>query len=211
MPNIIKDKHIVLGITGSIACYKAVDLASKLVQAGAKVDAILTKGAQQFVSSLTLSSITHRPVTTSLFNPNSPISVNHVVLAEQADLIIVAPATAHTIAKMALGLADDPLTTTILATRAPIIIAPAMDGHMYDNIATKQNLKTLVERGITIVGPETGYLASGLSGKGRLSPTEKLMSSITNSLTINNDLNGITLIVTRRWYKGAYRPSKSYY
>ena len=196
MPNIIKDKHIVLGITGSIACYKAVDLASKLVQAGAKVDAILTKGAQQFVSSLTLSSITHRPVTTSLFNPNSPISVNHVVLAEQADLIIVAPATAHTIAKMALGLADDPLTTTILATRAPIIIAPAMDGHMYDNIATKQNLKTLVERGITIVGPETGYLASGLSGKGRLSPTEKLMSSITNSLTINNDLNGITLIVT---------------
>ena len=146
MPNIFKDKHIVLGITGSIACYKAVDLASKLIQAGAKVDAILTKSAQQFVSPLTLTSITHRPVTTSHFDPNSPTSVNHVFLAEQAAIIVVAPATAHTIAKMALGLADDPLTTTILATKAPIIIAPAMDGHMYNNIATNLNLKTLVER-----------------------------------------------------------------
>ena len=196
MPNIFKDKHIVLGITGSIACYKAVDLASKLVQAGAKVDVVLTRGAQQFISALTVSSITHRHVTTSLFDSNSPTSINHIILAQEADVIIVSPATAHTIAKMALGLADDPLTTTILATTAPIIIAPAMDGHMYDNTITRNNLKKLVSRGFTIVGPESGYLASGFIGKGRLAPTEKILASITNLLTNSNDLKGRTVIVT---------------
>ena len=127
MPSPIQNKNIVLGVTGSIACYKAADLASKLVQSGALVDTILTEAATEFVSDLTFKSLTHREVYTSLYSQDSNLSINHVALAESADLIIVAPATANTIAKIANGISNDVLTTTILATTAPIIIAPAMD------------------------------------------------------------------------------------
>ena len=129
MPNPLAQRSIALGVTGSIACYKAVDLASKLTQAGALVDVIMTREALQFLTPLTFRSITHRPVITDVFDPQSELSIDHVAIAERADAVIVAPATAHTIAKLALGLADDALTTTALATQAPLIIAPAMDAH----------------------------------------------------------------------------------
>ena len=134
-----------MGVTGSIACYKAVDLCSKLVQAGAKVDVILTKSALEFVSPLTFRSISHRAVVTELFDAESKLSVEHVALAERAEAVVVAPATANTIAKMALGLADDALSATVLATRAPLVIAPAMDGNMFHNPAVQENLSKLKE------------------------------------------------------------------
>ena len=153
MRNPLKDKNIALGVTGSIACYKAVDLASKLTQEGALVDVILTRGAENFLTPLTFSSITHRPVVTNLFDPTSEIGMDHVAIAERADLVIVAPATAHTMAKIAWGLADDALTTTILATLAPVVLAPAMDANMYANAATQANVDTLKSRGFLIAGP----------------------------------------------------------
>ena len=137
MPNPIEGKHIALGVTGSIACYKSVDLASKLALAGALVDVIMTENAANFLTRLTFRSITHRPVVTDLFQPQSELSMDHVAIAQRADVVVVAPATAHTIAKIAWGLADDALTSTILATQAPVILAPAMDAHMYENPATQ--------------------------------------------------------------------------
>ena len=139
MNNPLGDSNIVLGVTGSIACYKAADLASKLAQEGAHVDVILSQGAANFITPLTFRSLTHRPVITDMFDTQSELAVEHVALAHRADLILVAPATVHCIAKLAHGMADDALTTTILASSAPLVIAPAMDGHMYDNPATQEN------------------------------------------------------------------------
>ena len=160
----LADKHVVLGVTGSIACYKALDLASKLVQAGALVDVIMSHGATQFVTPLAFRSITHRAVVTDSFDPDSEYSVEHVALAQQADVIVIAPATVHCIAKLALGLADDSLTTTVVAARCPLVVAPAMDGNMYDHPTTQENLATLKERGVVIAGPGIGRFASGCLG-----------------------------------------------
>ena len=162
------DRNIVLGVTGSIACYKALDLASKLKQAGALVDTVLSYGATKFVSPLTFRAITHRDVVTDGFDPHSEFGIDHVALAQRADLIVIAPATVHCIAKLAAGLADDPLTTTVIASSAPLLIAPAMDANMYDHPATQENLAKLRERGVLIAGPASGRLASGLVGTGRL-------------------------------------------
>jgi len=192
----LTDKRIVLGVTGSIACYKAVDLASKLVQAGAVVDTILTYGATHFVTALTFRSITHRPVVTDTFDVTSEFSVEHVTLAHSADLMVVAPATVHTIAKLALGLADDPLTTTAIATTAPIVIAPAMDANMFDNLATQKNISTLIERGITICGPAPGRLASGIMGMGRLIEPAELLGHITTVIGQQGDLAGKTIVIS---------------
>ena len=192
----LTDKRIVLGVTGSIACYKAVDLASKLVQGGALVDTILSYGATQFVTPLTFRSITHRPVITDIFDVNSEFSVEHVALAHNADLVVIAPATVHSIAKLALGLADDPLTTTAIATTAPIIIAPAMDANMFDNPATQNNLRTLCERGFTVCGPSPGRLASGLMGTGRLIEPSELIGHITGIIGSKGDLAGKTIVVS---------------
>ena len=192
----LTDKRIVLGVTGSIACYKAVDLASKLVQAGAVVDTILTYGATHFVTALTFRSITHRPVVTDTFDVTSEFSVEHVTLAHSADLMVVAPATVHTIAKLALGLADDPLTTTAIATTAPIVIAPAMDANMFDNLATQKNISTLIERGITICGPAPGRLASGIMGMGRLIEPAELLGHITTVIGQQGDLAGKTVVIS---------------
>ena len=189
-------KHVVLGVTGSIACYKALDLASKLVQAGALVDTIMSYGATQFVTPLAFRSITHRAVVTDSFDPDSEYSVEHVALAQQADVIVVAPATVHSIAKLALGLADDPLTTTIVAAKCPLVVAPAMDGNMYDHPATQANLATLKERGVVIAGPGTGRLASGLSGVGRLLETPELLGYISYALGKDGDLAGRTVVVS---------------
>ncbi|PKB71945.1 MAG: bifunctional 4'-phosphopantothenoylcysteine decarboxylase/phosphopantothenoylcysteine synthetase [SAR202 cluster bacterium Io17-Chloro-G6] len=189
-------KQVVLGVTGSIACYKALDLASKLVQAGAMVDTIMSYGATQFVTPLAFRSITHRAVVTDSFDPNSEYSVEHVALAQQADVVVVAPATVHCIAKLALGLADDPLTTTIVAATAPLVVAPAMDGNMYDHPATQANLATLEQRGVVIAGPGIGRLASGLSGVGRLLETPELLGYISYAMGKDGDLVGRTVVVS---------------
>ena len=192
----LADKHLVLGVTGSIACYKAVDLASKLTQAGALVDTILSYGATQFVTPLAFRSITHREVVTDTFDLNSEFSNQHVALAHQADLVVIAPATVHCIAKLAVGLADDPLTTTVIATAAPLLIAPAMDGNMFDHPATQENLARLRQRGVLIAGPAPGRLASGLMGMGRLLETPELLGHIASALGRDGDLAGRTVVVS---------------
>ena len=196
MAGVLEGKTVVLGVTGSIACYKALDLASKLTQAGAQVDALMSYGATQFVTPLAFRSITHRPVVTDTFDPASELSVEHVALAQRADIVVVAPATANFIAKAAAGLADDPLTTTILATAAPVLIAPAMDGHMYDNPATQENLSRLQSRGVVVLGPASGRLASGIEGIGRLVETPELMGNIRTILGRNGDLASYRIVVT---------------
>ena len=196
MAGVLEGKNVVLGITGSIACYKALELASQLSQAGAMVDTIMSYGATRFLTPLAFRSLTHRAVVTDTFDPDSELSVEHVALAQRADIVVVAPATAHFIAKAAVGLADDPLTTTILATQAPVMIAPAMDGHMYDNPATQENISKLKARGVAIVGPASGRLASGLVGMGRLVEPSELMGHIRAILGHKGDLAGYTIVVS---------------
>ena len=189
-------KHIVLGVTGSIACYKALDLASKFVQAGALVDTLLSYGATRFVTPLAFRSITHREVVTDTFAPDSEFSNQHVALARNADIVVVAPATVHCIAKLALGLADDPLTTTVVATKAPLLVAPAMDADMFDHPATQENLARLRQRGVAIAGPASGRLASGLIGMGRLLEPSELLGHIAAALGRQGDLAGRTIVVS---------------
>ena len=196
MPSPFQDKNVVLSVTGSIACYKAVDLASKLSQAGALVDVIMTESATNFVSPITFRSITHRPVVTDMFDPASELGIHHVAVAERADIVVVAPATADFIAKAANGLADDALGTTILATTAPILMAPAMDGHMYENVATQENLERLRSRGVFFAGPTSGHLASGMSGKGRLLETPELLGHIALVLGRNGDFAERKVVVS---------------
>ena len=136
----LSDKTIVLGVTGSIAAYKAADLASKLTQAGAKVNVVMTEAATKFVTPLTFRSLTKRPVITSMWELSSEFSIEHVALADAADVVVIAPITANVIAKLAAGIADDMLTATVLATRAPVIIAPAMHANMFQNPVTQDNL-----------------------------------------------------------------------
>ena len=192
----IIDSRITLGVTGSIACYKAVDLASKLVQAGAELDVIMTDGALEFLKPITFSAITHKPVVTSLFDPRSELSMDHVALAGRSDLILVAPATADAIAKAAWGLAGDALSATLLATRAPVIFAPAMDANMYDNAATQENVARLRSRGAIIAGPAEGRLASGLVGSGRMLEPSALVDHVRMVLARGGDLSGRKIVVS---------------
>ncbi len=178
----LKDKTIVLGITGSIAAYKAVDLASKLTQAGAKVDVVMTKSATEFVSPLTFRSLTGREVVTEMFTLASEFSVEHVALAERANLVLIAPATANVIAKIAAGIADDMLCCTVLAAKAPVVIAPAMNVNMYENSITQDNLAKLRSRGFTIVSPAFGRLASGRIGRGRLAENEDILGTVSHAI-----------------------------
>ena len=196
MPGPLENKRVILGVTGSIACYKALDLASKMVQAGALVDTVMSYGATQFVTPLAFRSITHREVVTDLFDTNSTYSIEHIELAQQADVVVIAPATAHCIAKLAAGLADDPLTTTILATTAPLLVAPAMDGGMFSHPATQENLAKLRQRGVMIAGPASGRLASGLIGTGRLLETPELLGHIAYAMGKDGDLAGKTIVVS---------------
>ena len=192
----LENKYVALGVTGSIACYKSVDLASKLTQAGALVDVLMTPEALKFVSALTFRSITHRPVVSDIFATESELSINHVAIAERASVVIVAPATANTIAKLAHGLADDPITTTILATRAPVIVAPAMDANMYQNAATRANVAILQDRGFVFAGPAEGRLASGLMGLGRMLETPDLLGCIKLVLGRDGDLSRKKVVVS---------------
>jgi len=196
MTNILNNKRIVLGVSGSIACYKSVDIASKLMQSGSLVDVLLTKSSTEFITPLTFRSITHRPVITDFFDIESNDPLQHISIGNNADLIVVAPATANIIAKLAMGLSDDPLTTTILASKAPVIIAPAMDGHMYEQPVTTENIAKLSKRGFIIVGPLKGHLASGITGYGRLADTSSIIGHIRATLGKNGDLAGKKIVVS---------------
>jgi phosphopantothenoylcysteine decarboxylase/phosphopantothenate--cysteine ligase len=190
------NKTIVLGITGSIAAYKAAEIASQLTQAGAKVNVIMTKEAIQFILPVTFRAITGKPVVTEMFDLASEFSIEHVSLAGTADIVVVAPATANIIAKLAAGIADDMLCCTVLATKAPVLIAPAMETNMYNNPVTQDNLSRLEARGFAIIGPASGWLASGKEGLGRLADIYDIMGSICQMLGRSGDLAGKHIVVT---------------
>ncbi|MCL0057536.1 bifunctional phosphopantothenoylcysteine decarboxylase/phosphopantothenate--cysteine ligase CoaBC [Dehalococcoidales bacterium] len=192
----LANKTIILGITGSIAAYKAADIASKLTQAGAKVEVIMTESATKFITPLTLGSITAKPIVTDMFELTTEFSIEHVALAEAADVVVIAPATANTIAKLAAGIADDMLTCAVLATKAPVIVAPAMHTDMFQNPITQDNLNKLKARGFTIVDPEYGRLASGKMGLGRLAEVDKIITTIKQVLGKSGDLTGKRIVIT---------------
>ena len=189
-------KRILLGVSGSIAAYKAVDLASKLTQAGALVDVLMTQSAQEFVTPLTFRSITHRPVLTTLFDLDSPEAIEHVALAKQADIMVVAPATANIIAKLAWGFADDPVSITWLASDAPRVVAPAMDGDMWNKQQTFDNVEAIRAQGAMLAGPGRGRLASGIEGPGRMAEVPELMARIAMMLGRNGDLAERRIVVS---------------
>ncbi|MGZ0041919.1 bifunctional phosphopantothenoylcysteine decarboxylase/phosphopantothenate--cysteine ligase CoaBC [Paenibacillus ottowii] len=174
----LKGKVIILGITGGIAAYKGAALCSKLTQKGADVHVIMTASAKEFITELTLQSLSRNPVYSDTFDEREPSIVSHIHLADAADLVLVAPATANIIGKMAHGLADDMLSTTLLATTAPIMVAPAMNVHMYTHPAVMQNMETLVSRGVKMIEPGEGLLACGYVGKGRLEEPETIVETI---------------------------------
>lgn len=192
----LTNKKIVLGVTGGIAAYKAIALTSKLSQAGALVQVILTKGAQQFVSPLSFQAISRQPVYLDTFDELDPKKIQHIDLADWADLFIVAPATANIIGKYANGIADDMLSTTLLATKAPVYIAPAMNVDMYQHPAVQNNLAVLEKRGVRLIDPNEGYLACGYTGKGRLAEPEEIVNYLEKSLTEGKLLEGKKLLIT---------------
>ena len=206
MPNPLHNTRLLLAVSGSIACYKAVDLASKLTQAGARVDVVLTRGAQHFLTPLTFQSVTGRRAYGDDDLWGSEAHVLHVGLAHEADLLAVVPATAHTLAKLAQGHSDDLLSITALAATCPLLVAPAMDGGMYDHPATQANVRTLVERGATLVGPEAGHLASGLVGQGRLSEPAKILGHVRHLLARKGPLAGRTVVVSAGGTREAIDP-----
>jgi phosphopantothenoylcysteine decarboxylase/phosphopantothenate--cysteine ligase len=188
-------RHVVLGVSGGIASYKSCILARRLVEQGARVDVILTEGAAEFVRPLTFEALTARPVLTSLWQPGAALS--HVRLAQDADLVIVAPATAHLIARVAQGLGDDLLTTLLLAATAPVLLAPAMNDAMYANPATQDNLARLKARNFAIVGPEIGALAEGPSDRpGRMSEPETILAYGERCLVKGGPLTGKRVLVS---------------
>jgi len=192
----LEGKNVVLGVTGGIAAYKACELCSRLRKAGAQVYVIMTKNACEFVAPLTFETLSNHPVVTDTFKRPDTWEVEHIALAKRADLFVIAPATANIMAKMAHGIADDMLSTTVLATRAPVLIAPAMNTGMWENIATKANVETLKARGVHFVGPDGGYLACGDSGAGRMSEPVAIFEEIEKILNPQNDLEGLNILVT---------------
>ena len=196
MPNPLHSARIVLGVTGSIACYKAADLASKLSQAGATVDTILTGAATKFVSPITFASVTGRGAYTDGDLWGDRAHVLHIGLGRDADLLIVAPITANSLAKLAHGSADDLLSVTALAARCPVLVAPAMDGGMFTHPATQANLQILRERGVHVIGPESGHLASGLVAAGRMSEPAAILGMARYLLSRGGPLAGRRVVVT---------------
>src|SRR5215207_8968763 len=194
--SIFSNKRIILGVTGSIAAYKAADLASKLTQAGAQVDVILTGAAEKFITPLTFQSVTGRRAYTDSDLWGNEAHVLHVGLGHAADLLVIAPCTANTIARLAHGQADNLLAVTALAMQSPLLIAPAMDGGMYDHPATQANIETLKKRGATFIGPAEGHLASGLSGVGRMLETAEIIGHVRILLGRNGPLAGKKIVVT---------------
>ena len=192
----LNGKRIVIGVCGGIAAYKAADLVSKLTQAGALVDVILTERAREFVSPLTFSALSQRPVYSDLWEPSGEAAARHIELGHAADLLVIAPATANTLARLAHGLADDMLGAVALASPAPLLLVPAMESHMYEHPATQANLRLLVERGATVIPPESGRLASGEVGVGRFPETATILGHIHGLLGRAGDLAGRRVVVT---------------
>lgn len=181
--SIIRGKKIVLGVTGGIAAYKSCELVRALVREGASVEVVMTKNAMEFVTPLTLQTLSGNKVATRPFDPVWESEIGHISLADRADLVVIAPATASFIGKMASGIADSLLATLVLATLAPVIVCPAMNVNMYNNVAVQENIRKLKERGVTIVEPSEGFLACGWEGRGRLPETEDIMSEVEFALT----------------------------
>ncbi len=192
--SVFEGKHILLGVTGSIAAYKAADIASKLTQAGAEVDVVLTEHARHFVTEVTFRAITRRPVLTDLFDEPEERQIAHIHLAKRADVLLVAPATANILAKLAAGIADDLLTTLALATHARLVIAPAMNTVMWEHPATQSNVRTLDARGALFVYPAEGMLACGDVGAGKLADTPTILQAVERVL--NPPLKGVRVLVT---------------
>ncbi|MFH2102274.1 MAG: bifunctional phosphopantothenoylcysteine decarboxylase/phosphopantothenate--cysteine ligase CoaBC [Chloroflexota bacterium] len=193
---IFSNKNIILGVTGSIAAYKAADLASRLTQAGAHVEILLTSAAEKFVTALTFQSVTGRRAFTDTELWGGEAHVLHVGLGHSADLLVIAPCTANTIAKLASGIADNLLTITALAANCPILIAPAMDAGMFSHPATQANIEILRQREVTVIGPEEGWMASGLVGLGRMTEPADLFGQIRLTLGRGGPLNGKKIVVT---------------
>ncbi|WP_276674769.1 bifunctional phosphopantothenoylcysteine decarboxylase/phosphopantothenate--cysteine ligase CoaBC [Selenomonas artemidis] len=189
-------RRIVLGVTGGIAAYKAVEIASRLKKAGAEVHVVMTRAAASFVAPLTFREITGRAVVTSMWTEIPAHHVEHIALAELADLVLVAPATANFIAKAAAGIADDLLTTTVLATRAPLYIAPAMNTGMWENPVTQENVMRLRDRGVQVIPPAEGLLACGTTGAGRLPEPEEIVAAVERHFAAAESLAGQRIIVT---------------
>lgn len=192
----LANKNIVLGVTGGIAAFKVAELASQLTKAGATVDVIMTAEATQFITPLTFEALTQRPVTVDMFRLLADAKIPHVTLAAKAELVVIAPATANIIAKIACGLADDVLTATILSTRAPVLVAPAMEENMLTNTITQENIAKLRARGMIFIEPEFGRLASGKIGKGRMAEVPDILVAIRTILGRNGDLAGRKVVVT---------------
>jgi len=192
----LQGKKIVLGVTGGIAAYKAVEVASRLRKLGAEVHVIMTRAATEFVTELTFREITGQPVTTSMWDKVTHWNVEHIALARMAELVLIVPATANFIAKAAQGMADDMLTTTLLATRAPIFFAPAMNSNMYANPVTQQNIQALQRRGWQLIEPASGPLACGTSGVGRLPEPEQIVAEVEAAASSLASLTGKKVLVT---------------
>jgi phosphopantothenoylcysteine decarboxylase/phosphopantothenate--cysteine ligase len=193
---VLQNRRVLVGICGGIASYKAIELVSRLQQAGALVDVIMSERAEEFIRPLAFSTMSHRPVYTDLWEPSGRAAETHIALGEEAEALVVVPATANTLAKLAHGIADNMLTAVALATRAPLVLAPAMHHHMYTHPATQANLAILRERGAYVIEPEVGRLASGEVGVGRLPEVPVLLGAISVVLGRNGDLAGRNVVVT---------------
>ncbi len=192
----LSGKTVLLGVTGGIACYKAAELASALVKQHCKVRVLMTKNATEFIAPLTFESLTGNPVAVDTFDRDRPWEIEHIALADQADLVLIAPATANVLAKLAHGLADDMLTTTVLACDCPKLAAPAMNTRMYENAVTQDNLDALRRYGWEIIEPVSGRLACGATGKGKLPDPERLLEAVLHALTHRKDMTGLKVLVT---------------
>jgi len=192
----LRGRFIVLGVTGSIAAYKSVELARRLTRAGATVQVVMSRSATEFVRPLTFQALTYRPVEVEMFQIQDERAAGHIAMGRQADVVVIAPATAHVLARLANGFSDDLIATTVLATDAPIVLAPAMETHMWQNAATRANVATLRERGARIVEPESGPLASGDIGPGRLASLERIEAAVVEALTASQALAGRRVVVT---------------
>lgn len=192
----LSGKHVVLGVTGGIAAYKACEVVSRLRKLHAEVDVIMTENATRLVQPLTFETLSNRPVCVDTFSRIESWDVKHISLAQKADIMVVAPATANIMAKLAHGIADDMLSTTLLATKAPILLAPAMNTGMWTAEATQHNLQTLVNRGVQTVGPGSGFLACGDTGSGRMSEPAEIVEAIQSVLCPKHDLEGLKVLIT---------------
>ena len=192
----LKGKNILLGVTGGIAAYKAADLCSRLVKQHAGVDVIMTEHATEFITPLTFESLCHRKAVTDTFDRNHPWEVEHIALADKADCVVIAPATANIIGKLANGLADDMLTTTVLACRCPKLLVPAMNTNMYENPVVQDNLAKLRHYGWQIMEPASGHLACGTSGRGKLPEPENILEQVLLCCAHEKDMTGLRVLVT---------------